>query len=133
MLAFFGVLVLTPDTLVIRLSGLERWALMGWRGVLMGAMSLLIWRYILSRDPSQEWRSLASWPGLLVITTFGMNSATFTLGIVETSATVVLTAVATMVVSSYESAGQTTPMTMYYQLCIGGARRTISPRQTKMV
>jgi len=96
MLAFFGVLVLTPDTLVIRLSGLERWALMGWRGVLMGAMSLLIWRYILSRDPSQEWRSLASWPGLLVITTFGMNSATFTLGIVETSATVVLTAVATM-------------------------------------
>jgi drug/metabolite transporter (DMT)-like permease len=69
---------------------------MGWRGILMGVMSLLIWRYILSRDPSREWRSLASWPGLLVIATFGMNSATFTLGIVETSATVVLTAVATM-------------------------------------
>ena len=70
---------------------------MGWRGVLMGAMSLLIWRFILSRDPGQEWRSLASWPGLLVlILTFGINSATFTLGIVETSATVVLTAVATM-------------------------------------
>ena len=96
MLALLGVLVLTPDTLVIRLSGLERWALMGWRGILMGVMSLLIWRYILSRDPGREWRSLASWPGLLVIATFGMNSATFTLGIVETSATVVLTAVATM-------------------------------------
>ena len=40
--------------------------------------------------------ALASWPGLLVILTFGINSATFTLGIVETSATVVLTAVATM-------------------------------------
>ncbi|NCW55129.1 MAG: EamA/RhaT family transporter, partial [Rhodobacteraceae bacterium] len=26
-LALIGVLVLTPDTLVIRLSGLERWAL----------------------------------------------------------------------------------------------------------
>jgi hypothetical protein len=31
LLALIGVLVLTPDTLVIRLSGLERWALMGWR------------------------------------------------------------------------------------------------------
>ena len=28
LLALIGVLVLTPDTLVIRLSGLERWALM---------------------------------------------------------------------------------------------------------
>ena len=42
LLALIGVLVLTPDTLVIRLSGLERWALMGWRGILMGAMSLLV-------------------------------------------------------------------------------------------
>ena len=95
-LALIGVLVLTPDTLVIRLSGLERWALMGWRGVLMGAMSLLLWRLFLTRNPRGEWRSLASWQGLLVIAAFSMNSATFTLGIVETSATVVLTAVATM-------------------------------------
>ncbi len=96
LLALIGVLVLTPDTLVIRLSGLERWALMGWRGILMGAMCLLLWRLLLTRNPSQEWRSLASWQGILVITAFSMNSATFTLGIVETSATVVLTAVATM-------------------------------------
>ena len=96
LLALIGVLVLTPDTLVIRLSGLERWALMGWRGILMGAMSLLLWRLLLTRNASREWRSLASWQGVLVITAFSMNSATFTLGIVETSATVVLTAVATM-------------------------------------
>ena len=36
-------LVLTPDTLVIRMSGLERWTLMGWRGILMGVMSFAIW------------------------------------------------------------------------------------------
>ena len=50
LLALVGVLVLTPDTLVIRLSGLERWDLMGWRGILMGAMSLLLWRLLLTRN-----------------------------------------------------------------------------------
>ena len=96
LLAFVGVLILTPDTLVIRLSELERWSLMGWRGFLMGLVSLLLWRFLLSQNVSREWNSLASWKGLIVIFAFGMNSATFTLGIVETSATVVLTAVATM-------------------------------------
>jgi drug/metabolite transporter (DMT)-like permease len=96
LLAFSGVLILTPDTLVIRLSGLERWSLMGWRGILMGTMLLVIWRLFLTKNASQEWRSLSSLPGLIVIAAFSINSATFTLGIVETSATVVLTAVATM-------------------------------------
>ena len=36
LLALAGILVLTPDTLVIRLSGLERWTLMGWRGHIDG-------------------------------------------------------------------------------------------------
>jgi len=95
-LAFLGVLILTPDTLVIRLSELDRWSLMGWRGLLMGVVSLFLWRVFLSRNPIKEWRTLKTWRGLVVILAFGMNSATFTLGIVETSAIVVLTAVATM-------------------------------------
>jgi len=96
LIALFGVLVLTPDTLVIRLSELDRWPLMGWRGILMGTILLLGWRLFFSQNPSNEWRSLASWQGLVVIIAFSMNSVTFTIGIVETSATVVLTAVATM-------------------------------------
>ena len=96
LIALFGVLVLTPDTLVIRLSELERWPLLGWRGILMGTVLLLGWRLFFSQNPSSEWRSLASWQGLIVIIAFSMNSVTFTIGIVETSATVVLTAVATM-------------------------------------
>ena len=67
LLAFFGVLILTPDTLVIRLSGLERWSLMGWRGILMGAMLLVIWRLLLTKNASEEWRSLNSLPGLIEI------------------------------------------------------------------
>ena len=35
LLSMAGILVLTPDTLVIRLSGLERWTLMAGRGILM--------------------------------------------------------------------------------------------------
>ena len=96
LIALFGVLVLTPDTLVIRLSELDRWPLMGWRGILMGTILLLGWRLFFSQNPSNEWRSLASWQGLIVIIAFSLNSVTFTIGIVETSATVVLTAVATM-------------------------------------
>ena len=90
LVALLGVLVLTPDTLVIRISALERWPLMGWRGLLMG-IALLIWRTLLAKNPSSEWRSLFSWQGILVIIAFSMNSVTFTLGIVETSASVVLT------------------------------------------
>lgn len=95
-LALIGVLILTPDTLVMRLSGLEHWALIGWRGLLMGVTLLAIWRFWLATDPSKEWRSVMTLPGLAVVVAFGVNSITFTLGIAETSVTVVLTAVATM-------------------------------------
>ena len=96
LLALAGILILTPDTLVIRLSELERWSLMGWRGILMGVMSFAIWWALFTRQPWRDLRSIVSWPGLCVVVTFSMNSVTFTLGIVETSASVVLTAVATM-------------------------------------
>ena len=96
LLAVCGVLVLTPDTLVIRLSGLERWTLMGWRGILMGVMSFIIWWLLFTRQPLRDLRTIVTWQGLFVIVTFSLNSVTFTLGIVETSASVVLTAVATM-------------------------------------
>ena len=96
LLALAGILVLTPDTLVIRLSGLERWTLMGWRGLLMGMMSFAIWWALFTRQPWRDLRTTITWQGLFVVGTFSLNSVTFTLGIVETSASVVLTAVATM-------------------------------------
>jgi drug/metabolite transporter (DMT)-like permease len=96
LLAVLGVLILTPDTLIMRLSGLERWPMMGWRGTLMGATLFFIWRLFPSANRMQELRSLGSWQGILVIIAFGLNSITFTLGIAETSVIVVLTAVALM-------------------------------------
>ena len=95
-LALIGVLFLTPDTMIMRLSTLERWPLMGWRGILMGTTLLILWRYLLTDNLEREWKSLISIPGLIVIFSFGINSITFTLGIQETSVMVVLTALATM-------------------------------------
>lgn len=96
MLALIGVIFLTPDTMIMRLSNLDRWPLMGWRGVLMGITLLILWRYLLKKNVKNEIKSLYSLPGLLVIFAFAINSITFTLGIQETSVMVVLTALATM-------------------------------------
>ena len=40
-LALLGALIITPDTLLIRLSGLEGWPLTAWRGLLIGGSMLL--------------------------------------------------------------------------------------------
>ena len=80
-LALIGVLVLTPDTMVMRFSNLDRWPLMGWRGVLMGVTLLIIWRLFLFSNTKKKWHTLYTWPGIIVIISFSINSVTFTLGI----------------------------------------------------
>ena len=95
-LALIGVLILTPDTMVMRFSNLDRWPLMGWRGVLMGLTLLIFWRLFQFSNEENKISSIYSWQGIIVIFAFAINSVTFTLGIQETSVMVVLTAVATM-------------------------------------
>ena len=95
-LALIGVLILTPDTMVMRFSNLDRWPLMGWRGFLMGITLLIFWRLYQFSNTGKNISSIYSWQGIIVIFAFAINSMTFTLGIQETSVMVVLTAVATM-------------------------------------
>jgi drug/metabolite transporter (DMT)-like permease len=95
-LSIIGVMILTPDTMVMRFSNLDQWPLMGWRGVLMGVTLMLIWRFILKPSVEKELRTLYSWKGVVVIFAFSINSIFFTLGILETSVMLVLTALATM-------------------------------------
>ena len=95
-LSIIGVMILTPDTMVMRFSNLDQWPLMGWRGVLMGVTLMLIWLFILKPSVEKELRTLYSWKGVVVIVAFSINSIFFTLGILETSVMLVLTALATM-------------------------------------
>ena len=94
--AILGVLILTPDTMVMRFSKLERWPLMGWRGILMGITLFLIWYFLFKSEPLKKLCSLFSFQGIIFILAFALNSICFTLGIIETSVMIVLTAVATM-------------------------------------
>ena len=120
-LALIGVLILTPDTMVMRFSNLDRWPLMGWRGVLMGISLLIIWRLFLFSYAEKKWSTIFTWQGLIVIIAFSINSITFTLGIQETSVMVVLTALATMplfaaILSSFmmnEAQGRTGWLTIF--------------------
>ena len=50
-LAIIGVLILTPDTMVMRFSNLERWELMGFRGILMGVTLFFIWYFFFKSGP----------------------------------------------------------------------------------
>ncbi|MEC7236422.1 MAG: hypothetical protein VXW17_00240, partial [Pseudomonadota bacterium] len=43
MMALAGALIITPDTLLIRLSGLEGWGLTFWRGLLIGISMFVLW------------------------------------------------------------------------------------------
>ena len=95
-LAIIGVSVLTPDTMIMRMSNLDVWALSGWRGVLSGLALLIIWVSIFRKSFKAELLSLYSIPGVLVILAFGTNNITFVLGVEETSIMVVLTALATI-------------------------------------
>ena len=90
----FGVLLLTPDTLFMRLSELEKWQLGGWRGVLMGATLFFIWFFKKMGHKSEFLNIFYSWTAIIVA--MAVNSVSFTLGISETSVIVVLTALATM-------------------------------------
>ena len=80
----------------MRFSKLERWPLMGWRGLLMGITLILIWYFFFKSDSIKKLSSLFSLHGIIFILAFAINSICFTLGIIETSVMVVLTAVATM-------------------------------------
>ena len=95
-LAVFGVLLLTPDTLFMRLSELEKWQLGGWRGLLMGATLFFIWIFSRKSGRKSEFLTTFSIPGLLIVGAMAVNSVSFTLGVSETSVIVVLTALATM-------------------------------------
>ena len=93
-LAAFGALVLTPDALFMRISGLDGWQMLAWRGFGVGAMFWLAW-LILARREAPLHRLLRP-AGLVLIVAQYFNALLFPMAIAAAPVAVVLLAVATV-------------------------------------
>ena len=96
MLALAGALLLTPDTLLMRLSGLDGGAMLAWRASLAGLVFLsigLIARFREEKENRARVASFGFWS--LVICQIG-NASFFAFGIALAPVAVVLLAVATV-------------------------------------
>ena len=96
MLALAGALLLTPDTLLMRLSGLEGGVMLAWRACLAGLVFLSIGLIARFREEKENRACVASFGFLsLVICQIG-NASFFAFGIALAPVAVVLLAVATV-------------------------------------
>ena len=93
-LAIVGILVLTPDTLLIRLIAVDEWRFLAWRGGLMaiGLLVVLLLRYGLGL-PARIWA--IGWPGLLVALAFATTTVLFQFAVQHTSVANVLVILST--------------------------------------
>lgn len=100
LIAAFGALVLTPDAMLMRLSGMEGVQMLAWRSTLMGGVLIAAW--VASR--AGHWRhdlaALGTIGGVAIAVCQGVNGVLFTFGIAGSPATPVLLGVATVPVIS---------------------------------
>ena len=94
-LALLGALIITPDTLLIRLSGLEGWSLTVWRGLLIGISILVIWAIMAWGQLLKDLRKIISLPFVVIMFATTGNNIAFNFAAIETSITIVLTALST--------------------------------------
>ncbi len=94
----FGVLVLTPDSLLVRLIGLDSWSMIFWRGLLL----MLVLTSVLAiyyRGQTLARFLAIGWSGLAVATLFSISSVLFILALHNTSVanTLVIVAAAPLI------------------------------------
>ena len=93
LLGLAGALAITPDTLFMRLSGMEGWAMLAWRGVLCGLVLGSLW-LVFAKNRQQDCRILFSRYGLGACLAGGLGGMFFTLAVAETSVVLVLVCLA---------------------------------------
>lgn len=94
-LAGIGTLVLTPDSLLMRLSQMDGFQMTAWRGLLMGTVMVGLWA-LLSRDRCGDLRHLFTRSGGVIVVCQFFNSLLFCLGIAIAPVAVVLFGLATV-------------------------------------
>ncbi len=94
LLACFGALVLTPDALFMRLSGMGTAPMLAWRGLLMGLALMAAWIAFGRGDRRRDLLALCSGAGATVVAAQFFNSVLFSYGIATAPVPVVLFGVA---------------------------------------
>ncbi len=94
-IALAGAIVLVPDTLLMRLSGLDALQMIAWRGMLQALVLLLVWA-VLSGGRRRDLARLATGAGCAAMAAQSLNAAIFALGIGHAPVAVVLVAIATV-------------------------------------
>ena len=92
-LAIFGTLALTPDALLMRLSRMDGFQMVAWRGLLMGTVLIVAWA-LSSRDHRADLAALCHPSGVTIVICQVFNSTLFCLGIAIAPVAVVLLGVA---------------------------------------
>ncbi|OBS10832.1 DMT family transporter [Acidihalobacter prosperus] len=100
LIALCGALVLTPDTLFMRWSGMGALEMVAWRGMLMGFVFIAAWFVFRRRDWRSDMRGLFSSGGLTVVLCQFAGAILFSFGIAEAPIPIVLFGVATVPVFS---------------------------------
>lgn len=98
-LATLGTLTLTPDAMLMRLSGMDGFQMSAWRGFLMGGVMLVAW-VLSSRDRFGDIAQIKTRAGVAIIVCQFFNSILFCLGIALAPAAIVLIGVAAVPVFS---------------------------------
>ncbi len=92
-LALFGTLMLTPDALLMRLSGMSGFQMSAWRGMMMGSVMIAGWA-LTTRTHRADLKMLTDKYGIAIVICQIFNSTLFCLGIAIAPAAVVLFGVA---------------------------------------
>ena len=93
LIAFLGALLLTPDTLFMRLSEMDVWTMLFWRGFQMGAILILMTLSV--KEYRENFFLIFKKIGALIVLIQASGSIFFTLGIVNSSVALILFCIAT--------------------------------------
>ena len=108
LLALTGALIIAPDTLLMRLSGMGGFEMLGWRGTAMGLVLIAAWLIAARGRHFVEALALASGAGTLLVLCQALNGALFSVAIAVAPVTVVLMGVATVPIFSAVMLGEPT-------------------------
>ena len=92
--AFIGALIITPDTVFMKLSNMDALQMMIWRGISMSGVLYLSWFIFSSHTLLQEFAILRRPQALLATLCFMLSGISFTIGIANSPVSIILFGVA---------------------------------------